>query len=256
METIDPQKPDLTCSPDPTKTKAHRLVVGVDNAEGKGSGKATGLYNKHRTGSEQWNPPHPLQLAQNFPQSQSFSQQAKTLIDQHVRRGLDNSKIESFQSAVAQREILSQLEFGLGDDSLIEHHSYISGTFYYRDIIKCRQFIQAHRPLQVQLDFEPVHPAQSENHTIYSVMNTGDWESETQDQLPATATLVSLICACDKTPLRNLLGDQHAWPLYVMIVNIRKDIRHTTHKHHWIVVGVILCSRKCAKNTDEAWQCG
>jgi len=28
-EPIDPQQPDLTCTPDPTKTKAHRQVVGV-----------------------------------------------------------------------------------------------------------------------------------------------------------------------------------------------------------------------------------
>ena len=46
-ETIDPQKRDLTCTPDSTKTKAHRQVVGVDNVEWKAYGKATGLYNKH-----------------------------------------------------------------------------------------------------------------------------------------------------------------------------------------------------------------
>jgi len=34
-ETIDPQKPDLTGSTDPTKTKAHKQVVGVENAGGK-----------------------------------------------------------------------------------------------------------------------------------------------------------------------------------------------------------------------------
>jgi hypothetical protein len=47
-EPIEPQKPDLTCTPDPTKTRAHRQVVGVEHAEGKEYGKATGLYNKHR----------------------------------------------------------------------------------------------------------------------------------------------------------------------------------------------------------------
>jgi len=46
-EPIDPQQPDLTCTPDPTKTKAQMQVVGVDNAGGKVYGNATGLYNKH-----------------------------------------------------------------------------------------------------------------------------------------------------------------------------------------------------------------
>jgi len=30
-EPIDPQQPDLTCTPDPTKTMAHRQVVRVEN---------------------------------------------------------------------------------------------------------------------------------------------------------------------------------------------------------------------------------
>jgi hypothetical protein len=44
----DPQQPDLTCTPDPTMTKVHSKVVGVDNVWGKAYGKATGLYNKHQ----------------------------------------------------------------------------------------------------------------------------------------------------------------------------------------------------------------
>jgi len=46
-EPIDPQQGDLTCTPDLTKTKAHRQVVGVENAGRKAYGKATGLYLKH-----------------------------------------------------------------------------------------------------------------------------------------------------------------------------------------------------------------
>jgi len=71
-ETIDPQKPDLTCGLDPTKTRAYRQVVGGENVRGKAYGKATGLYNKHRKYSEQWNPWHPFQSAHNFQLAQSF----------------------------------------------------------------------------------------------------------------------------------------------------------------------------------------
>jgi hypothetical protein len=42
-EPIDPLQPNLTCTPDATKTKAHWQVVGVENAGGKAYGKATGL---------------------------------------------------------------------------------------------------------------------------------------------------------------------------------------------------------------------
>jgi hypothetical protein len=46
-DTIGPQQPDLTGTPDPTMTKAHRQVVGAANVGGKAYGKATGLYNKN-----------------------------------------------------------------------------------------------------------------------------------------------------------------------------------------------------------------
>jgi len=143
-EPIDPQKPDLTCTPDPTKQKAHRQVVGLENAGGKAYGKATGSYIKHRKYSEQWNPWHLVRSADDFRQAQSFSQETKTWIDQHLRRGLDNFKIESFQSADALRKLHSELDFGLGDDGWIEDDSHIFGTLFYRDIFKCIQFLLAH----------------------------------------------------------------------------------------------------------------
>jgi len=63
---IDPQQRDLACTPDTTKTKTDRQVVGVENVGGTVHGKATGLYNKHRKYSEQWNPWHPFQSAHDF----------------------------------------------------------------------------------------------------------------------------------------------------------------------------------------------
>jgi hypothetical protein len=137
-------------------------------------GKATGLYNKHRKDSEQWNPWHPFRSAHDFQHAQSLSQQTKTWIDQHLRRGLDNYKIKSFQSADALRKLLSELNFGLGDDSWIEDNSHIFGTFYYRDNFKCIQFLLAHLPFQAHLDFELVRLADSEGRRMYSKMNTGD----------------------------------------------------------------------------------
>jgi len=156
---MDPQKPDLTCTPDPTKTKAYGLVVGVEHAGGKEYGKATGLYNEHRKYSEQWNPGYPFQSAHDVQQAQSFSQQTKTWIDQHMRQGLDNFQIESFQSASALCNLLFQLNFGLGDDSWIEDHSHMFRILYYRDIFKCIQLLLAHLPFQAHLDLERVNLA-------------------------------------------------------------------------------------------------
>ena len=84
-------------------------------------------------------------------------------------------------------------------------------------------------------------------------MNTGDCWWDTQDQLPAGATIVPVICASDKTHLTNFSGDQHAGPLYLTIGNIRKDIRSTPKTRAWILVGLIPCAPTGAKNTDDAW---
>jgi len=119
--------------------------------------------------------------------------------------------------------------------------------------LKCIQFLLAHLPFQTHLNFEPVRLADSEGCQIYSEMNMGDWWWHTQDQLPARATIVPVICASDKTHLTNFSGDRHAWPLYPTIGNIRKDIRCTPKKRGWILIGLIQCPPKGAKNIDEAW---
>jgi hypothetical protein len=97
----------------------------VENAGAKAYGKATGLYNKHRKYSEQCNPCDPFPSAHDFQQAQSFSQQMKFWIDQHLRCGLGNFKIGSFQTADATQKLLSELDFGLGDDIWIEDDSPI-----------------------------------------------------------------------------------------------------------------------------------
>jgi len=166
---------------------------------------------------------------------------------------LDNLNIESFQSANALRKLLSTLRFGLGNDSWIEDHPHIFGTLYYSNFFKCIQFLLAHLAFQVHLDFQYVRLADSESCRIYSKMNTGDWWWDTQDQLPAGPTIVPVICTSIKTHWTNFSSDQHAWPLNLMIGNIRKGICHTPIKHAGILGGLIPCPPNGAKNTDEAW---
>jgi len=53
QEPIHSHQPDVTCTPDPIKTKAHRKEVGVENTQGIGHSKATELYNKDWIYTEQ-----------------------------------------------------------------------------------------------------------------------------------------------------------------------------------------------------------
>jgi len=214
--------------------------------------KATGLYNKHHKYSEQWNPCHPFQSVYDFQQAQSFSQQVTTWIDQHLRHGLDIFKIEFFQSADIVQNLLSEFNFGLGDDSSIEDHAPIFGTLYCRNIFRCIQFRLAHLPFQAHLGLEPVLFVDSESHQMRSEMNRRDWWWDTQNLLPAGATIAPVIGTSDKPHLTNFSGNQHTWPLYLTIGNIRRDIRCTPRTHTWILIRLIPCPPKGTKDTDDA----
>jgi hypothetical protein len=179
----------------------HGQVVGVENAGGKSQGKATGLYNKHCKYSEQWNPWHSFLSAHYFQQAHSFSQQTKKWIAQHVRLGLDNVKIEFFQSAHAMRKLVSKLDFGIGDDSWIEDDLNMFRTLYYSNIFKCIQFHLQHLPFQAHLNCVLVGLADSEGCQIYTKINRDCWWWDTQGQLPARVIIVPVICASKKTDL-------------------------------------------------------
>jgi len=97
----------------------------------------------------------------------------------------------------------------------------------------------AHVPFQAHLNFEPVGLADSESRRIYRKIHTSDWWWNTQDLLPAGATIVPVICASNQTHWPNFSGDQHAWPLYLMIGNVQKNIHWTPETHAWICVGLI-----------------
>jgi len=98
-----------------------------------------------------------------------------------------------------------------------------------------------------------VRLAATESRRIYSEMNICNWWWDTQDQLPAGATIVPVICASNKTHLTNFSGDKHACLLYLSIADIHKDIRRTPKKGAWILVGLICGPPKGAKKSDEAW---
>ena len=117
--------------------------------------------------------------------------------------------MESFQSADAIRTLLSELNFGLGVNSLIDDSSHIFGTLYFMDIFNGIQFCLPHLPVQAHFDFEPVRLADSVGRRIYSDMHTGISWSDTLDELSGGGMIVPVICVSDQTHLTNFSDDQH-----------------------------------------------
>ena len=86
-EPIDSQQPDLTCTPEPTITKVYREVVGEVNA-GESIWQSSWIVQQASKALRRMKSMPSFWSAYDFQQAQSFSQQTKTWIDQHLRRGL------------------------------------------------------------------------------------------------------------------------------------------------------------------------
>ncbi|KAI6030139.1 hypothetical protein EDC04DRAFT_2869048 [Pisolithus marmoratus] len=56
-------------------------------------------------------------------------------------------------------------------------------------------------------------------------MWTADWWWDVQGKLPAGAMIVPIILLLDKTSLSVFSGDKKAWPVYLTIGNISKDLK-------------------------------
>jgi len=68
-------------------------------------------------------------------------------INLHVRHGMGNCKIRSWQIADALQKLLCDVDPGIGDAGGIEHYVRISPTIYYRDVFKCIPFTITHHAL-------------------------------------------------------------------------------------------------------------
>jgi hypothetical protein len=150
-------------------------------------------------------------------------------------------------------QLLSQQYCGIGDDCWIDDHSNIFGILYYRDIFKSTQFLLTLILFQAHHNVVPLRLTDLESGQIYSEMNTSDCWWDTQNWFPAGAMFVPVMYASHNTHLTNISGDQHAWPLFLMLGNIRKDICRSPKQRVWIVVGLIPCPPQSTKNSDKAW---
>ncbi|KAG2335850.1 hypothetical protein BDR05DRAFT_1006394 [Suillus weaverae] len=66
----------------------------------------------------------------------------------------------------------------------------------------------------------------------------GEWMSslcahDIQDELPRGATIVPIVLALDKTPVTRQTGGLKMYPTFLMIANIRSDIRMKATTHAW-----------------------
>ncbi|KAG8708011.1 hypothetical protein FRC08_000162 [Ceratobasidium sp. 394] len=89
---------------------------------------------------------------------------------------------------------------------------------------------------------------------VRSGMETGAWWWRMQDTLGGDATIAPIILATDATQLSLFSGNKKAWPVYLSIGNISKDIRRCSSERAMILVGYIPIPDLSFISDIEAWR--
>ncbi|KAJ7586919.1 hypothetical protein C8J56DRAFT_1051214 [Mycena floridula] len=115
-----------------------------------------------------------------------------------MKSGLSQAKIDEFSKLKLRRDPLECIKELMGNPAFKDHLCYA--------------------PEQQFLDKEMTNQ-------VYSDSWTADWCWQIQQRLPEGATVAPIILSSNKTQLSRFRGDKQAWPVYLSLSNIPKDIR-------------------------------
>ncbi|KAG1738002.1 hypothetical protein EDB19DRAFT_1909445 [Suillus lakei] len=127
-----------------------------------------------------------------------------------------------------------------------------------RDPVECVCELIGNPAFKEYLSYIPekVYEDAKGNRRVYDEMWTGDWWWDMQERLPAGAVVAPVILASDMTNLTRFRGNKAAWPIYLTIGNITKDICHQPSKHATVLIGYLPISKMPHFKDDEGQQSG
>ncbi|CDO74225.1 hypothetical protein BN946_scf184721.g4 [Trametes cinnabarina] len=143
----------------------------------------------------------------------------------------------------AQRPLLSSCAFQ-GHEIVIGGESF---EVYFRNIVECIKALFSDPEFAPFLLLVPERHYADADKTVrvYFEMNTGKWWWVTQmelDKLRPGSTVIMIIISSDKTQL-TLIGNKSAYPVYMSLGNLPKDIRAKPSRRGQILLAYLPTTR-------------
>ncbi|KZT19755.1 hypothetical protein NEOLEDRAFT_1077268, partial [Neolentinus lepideus HHB14362 ss-1] len=118
---------------------------------------------------------------------------------------------------------------------------------YYRNVIQCIRALYGDPEFAHHLVFRPERHYTDEDRTnrMYFDMHTGKWWWDTQKAVEVNtpgATIVPVIISSDKTQV-TLFGNKSAYPIYMTIGNLPKEIRRKPSRGGHVLLGYLPTTR-------------
>ncbi|QRV91982.1 hypothetical protein RhiJN_20000 [Ceratobasidium sp. AG-Ba] len=130
-----------------------------------------------------------------------------------------------------------------------------------RDIIALIRSLLTDRRFIPHMRFAPErhYDSKSRKNRVYGEMWSGKWWWRMQNILGRYSTIVPIILSTDKTKMTVFSGNQKAWPVYLTIGNISKDIRGCPSERATLLVGYIPVSNLSnisnnRERSEAGWQ--
>lgn len=118
---------------------------------------------------------------------------------------------------------------------------------YHRDVLECIKALYGDPEFSPHLVFAPERHYADADKTLrrYTDMHTGKWWWATQKELERSrkgATIIPVIVSSDKTQV-TLFGNKTAYPIYMTIGNLPKEIRRKPSRGGHILLGYLPTTR-------------